>query len=255
MALADEIEKMEEEGKGEEEIMGNLKSKGVPEREIAEAIDQGRIKAAVSSDESAENYPAYSGGGQDFSQEPLPPTPSPGGAGFNQGGYTTEYSEQGEYPGMQPSMLTGQEAEYPASPEQNVGGEYSSEGYYPVGGGEAYQDYGGAYPQYQPYQEGISSDVITEISEQVVSEKLSALHDKLEKVIDMKTVFEARITSLDDRLKRMEKLTDQMQLSILKKVGEYLTDVQDVKKELEETQKSFVSLHKKRHEGHKHHKK
>ncbi|MFH1290396.1 MAG: hypothetical protein ABIH92_03240, partial [Nanoarchaeota archaeon] len=102
------------------------------------------------------------------------------------------------------------------------------------------------YPQYQPYQEAMSSDVITEISEQVVSERLSVLQDKLENVIDMKTVFEAKTSNLDERLRRMEKIIDKMQLSILQKVGEYMTDVKDVKKELEETQKSFSAIQRKK---------
>jgi len=90
----------------------------------------------------------------------------------------------------------------------------------------------------------MSSDVITEISEQIVNERLSALQDKIEKILDMRTVVEANMTNLNDRLKRMEKIVDQMQVSILKKVGEYMTDIQDVKKELEETQKSFVAIQK-----------
>ncbi|MBS3076967.1 hypothetical protein J4233_01715 [Candidatus Pacearchaeota archaeon] len=148
--------------------------------------------------------------------------------------------ETGEYAGMQPSMLS-QGAE---------SGEYAQVG----GGGQGavQEPYGAeAYPAYQPYQEAMSSDMITEISEQVVNERLSSLHDKIEKIIDMRTIVEANMTNLNDRLKRMEKIVDQMQVSILKKVGEYMTDIQDVKNELEETQKSFVAIHKTKKKGNK----
>ena len=40
----------------------------------------------------------------------------------------------------------------------------------------------------------------------------------------------------------MEKIIDRLQLSILQKVGDYLTNVEDIKKELAETQKSFKSM-------------
>jgi hypothetical protein len=165
-------------------------------------------------------------------------SPSPGqdpygGAYSAQPGdpYATMVPETGEYAGMQPSMLN------------QPGGEYGQVGQEYAGGVQ--DPYGAeAYPMYQPYQEAMSSDVITEISEQIVNERLSALQDKIEKILDMRTVVEANMTNLNDRLKRMEKIVDQMQVSILKKVGEYMTDIQDVKKELEETQKSFVAIQK-----------
>jgi len=175
---------------------------------------------------------------------------------------STEYDPgAGAYTGMQPSMLTPPPRQQPgAGGGQGMGAtdqEYSAGGTYTVGGEDVgdnvYQDYGGdAYPRYQPYQEALSSDMITEISEQVVSERLASLQDRLEKVIDLKTVMEARMGNLNERLKRMEKIIDRLQLSLLQKVGEYVTDVKDVKNELEETQKSFVALHHHKSTHHTH---
>ncbi len=105
-------------------------------------------------------------------------------------------------------------------------------------GGEGYE-----YPAYEnQVGSGISSDVITEISEQVVEEKLSETRKHLEKVIDFKTVIEAKTESLNERLKRMEKIIDTLQSSVLRKVGDYVTNVDDIKKELIETQKTFSKL-------------
>lgn len=165
--------------------------------------------------------------------------PEPGQGQDLYGAYSAQggdpYSMQegsGEYSGMQQSMVTSQGAGY-----AQVGQDYSM--------GAGTQNYGAeAYPMYQPYQDVMSSDVITEISEQVVTERLSALQDKIEKIIDMRTVVEANMNNLNDRLKRMEQIVDQMQVSILKKVGDYMSDISDVKKELEETQKSFVAIQK-----------
>ncbi|MBU0907444.1 MAG: hypothetical protein KKE05_04795 [Nanoarchaeota archaeon] len=167
------------------------------------------------------------------------PYSGPFGGGGGEYGAAPMGDPGGEYAGMQPSLMTQ------GAPQ---GGESEQEY---VGGPGVQDPYGSeAYSMYQPYQEAMGSDMITEISEQIVDEKLSVLHDKIEKILDMRTIVEANMINLNDRLKRMEKIIDQVQVSLLKKFGEYLTDVQDVKKELEETQKSFVSIHK----GKKHHK-
>lgn len=215
-------------------------------------------------------------GAQEIGEAPQPSMmnkpPSPGAGGVPPA--TQEYGEKsmgGDYAGMQPSML-GQEGsaqqgvydqQMAPSPMPVGGTEESypvpgSEGVIPQGGGAepsagGYDQYG-AYPQYQSYQEAMSSDVISEIAEQVVSEKLSNLHDQLEKSVDLKTVFETKLSSLDERLKRIEHIIDRVQLSLLQKMGDYAADVGDVKKELEETQKSFKSLlpksHRKHHSSH-----
>ena len=115
---------------------------------------------------------------------------------------------------------------------------------------DPYQQYQDPYQQYQ-YQPSISADTMTEIAEQVIAEKLSSLTNKIEKVVDTKMTFETKMSSLSERIQRIEKIIDKLQLSILQKVGEYVTDVSDLKKELLETQKTFKAS-----EGKKiHHKK
>ena len=84
--------------------------------------------------------------------------------------------------------------------------------------------------------------MISEISEQVVAEKLSEIRKHLEKIIDLKTSFESKIEYLDERLKRLEKTIDTLQSAVLRKVGDYVTNVQDLKSELIQTQKSFEKL-------------
>lgn len=288
MSTIEQIGQMQAQGMNQDQIVSQLRSKGVPEQDIVNAMSQSQIKNAVSNDGGVPNFgPPGQGGSQEFvGQEPFLGIPS-GGASIpaNQfpggsqapmavqdqmgdpygnapsqgqdpygGGMQEGSAASGEYSGMQPSLMSQQGpsnsagGEYSAAPQNDpgmgqdyVGGEYGGGG--AVSAEEGFG--GGAYPAYQPYQESMSSDMITEISEQIVDEKLSVLQDRLENVLDMRTIIEANMVSLNDRLKRMEKIIDQMQVSILKKVGEYLTDVQDVKNELHETQKSFVAVHKK----------
>jgi len=144
-------------------------------------------------------------------------------------------------PGMQQSMLQS------APPSENIP---ITQEYPPTfATQEEYGQYQGYEPgyEYQPYesyeyQGGISPDTITEISEQVVSERISELRKHLEKVVDFKTTMEAKTESIEERLKRIEKIIDTLQSSVLRKVGDYVTNIEDIKKELIETQKSFTKL-------------
>lgn len=132
--------------------------------------------------------------------------------------------EQEEYASPQPAQVS-----YPA-PEQY---QYPQQ----QGYGNPYQDYS-AQAQTSPY----SSDTMTEIAEQVMSDKFSALKTELEKIIDFRSTILSKVDYLDERLKRLEKIIDRLQLSVLQKVGDYINNIDEIKKEIGETQKSFKSL-------------
>ena len=133
-----------------------------------------------------------------------------------------------EYDQQAPS--SPQDAPYPPQYQ-----EYQQQGSSP----EAQAQYQG-YQSYDSY--GASADMISEIAEQVVNEKLSKIRTKFDEIINFKVMAESKIDYLDERLKRIEKIIDRLQLSVLQKVGEYITNVEDIKKEMQETQKSLKSL-------------
>src|SRR3989344_5400177 len=81
-----------------------------------------------------------------------------------------------------------------------------------------------------------------QVPEQIVNEKIHSVRRDIDKVIELKNTVENKISYLDERLKRIEKIIDHLQLAILQKVGDYASAVEDVKNELHETQKSFKSL-------------
>jgi hypothetical protein len=234
MSVIDDVRQMKASGQNDQAIANSLRQQGIPEREISEAISQADIKAAVSSQDNS-----FQGSGNQQNEQL-------GDSGmYEPPAYLGEGQQaSGAYEGMEPSMTSG---------EQKIGGyqdyggatqDYgdASGGYGEVGGGYG----GGGYPEYQQYQEGMSSDVITEIAEQVVGEKMAQMRDSLERTLDFRTVAEAKIEGLNERLRRIEKIIDTLQLSILEKVGEYLGDVKNLKKELLETQKSFKAVHHKK---------
>ena len=206
MGILEEIQRMQQSGLSEEEIISKLQEQGNPYRDISEAIAQSKIKQAV----------------EDRSSIPEPPTPS-----------------DSQTQGMQQSIIQPPQQEAPQQeyfPEQqefqNQGAEYVQQGY----------DSG--------QSSSLSSDTIMEISEQIVSEKMTDIRKKMEKISIFKTELETKTESIEERLKRIEKIIDTLQTSVLRKVGDYVTNVEDLKHEMIETQKTFAKVL-----GSKHHEK
>ena len=222
MAIVEDIKRMQDEGISKEEIIASLVQKGIPQDQITQAITQAQIKQAVDSP-----YPDNA-----YNQSSAP-----------------RGLEPERLKGMVPSMMAMQQEqtppqyEEPPQPGQEYNGEYDYVGSPPQDSNQVQNYADQSYAQsYAAPQASLSSDTIAEISETVVTEKLAPLKKELEKVIDMRTTFEAKIESLSDRLKRIEKIIDRLQLSILQKVGEYSAGIEDIKKEMIESQKTFKAL-------------
>jgi hypothetical protein len=130
---------------------------------------------------------------------------------------------------LQPSLASQASPEPAPYPTQDQEYQYSDQPAY------QYQD------QSQGYG-GVSGDTITEIAEQVVAEKMNRAEQTLTQLTLFKSTTEAQVRSLDERLKRIESSLDKLQLALLQRVGEYLTNVEDVKRELIETQKTFKAV-------------
>lgn len=143
----------------------------------------------------------------------------------------TDPSGQQNFSDMQPSIMGNAQG----MPEPPIQEQQQGQG--------AYQDYGAeGYGQYNDYGGGISADTIAEIAEQTIAERMTKVREILEDAMDFKTTAESKLADLNERLKRIESTIDRLQLSILQKVGEYITNTEDIKKELQENQKSFKAL-------------
>jgi hypothetical protein len=213
MSTTQEIQKMQASGLSDKDIASELTKRGLSKEEISQALSQSQIKQAVSPQE-------------------VVGTPSQGQ------GTTKEYDDKD----MEPSIMQPEQQYAPpqqTQPPQTVQQEYQPADYqqYPS---QEYQQY--PSQEYYQYPSALSPGTITEIAEQAITEKISPLKDQLEKVLDSKTILSAKLTHLSARLERIEKIIDRLQISILQKVGGYINNVQDLKKELTETQKSFKSI-------------
>lgn len=100
------------------------------------------------------------------------------------------------------------------------------------------------------------TSTVIEISEQVFSEKIQTLQKKIEEVTEFKILAESKMENLLERIKNVEKIIDNLQISILKKVGSYGGNLENIKNEMSMMQDSFrkmVSHTAKRHTEKPHH--
>ena len=255
MSTLEEVKQMQAQGMQENEIVDTLQQRGIQYKEISEALAQSKIKAAV---EAPTNEPSDEKKANSMTQEapfnmpksPMQPIPTP-----NTQQKSKENSSEA-IPGMQQSIMNSSspntQSQYPEisqqpqeyfpqtpTPESQTYPEYQDYGNDNYGYDQGYQD----YPSYDYAMPGsISPDTISEISEQIVAEKMLEVRKHLNKFTDFKTEIEAKAEAIEQRLTRMEKIIDALQTSVLHKVGEYGTNISDIKKELITTQKTFAKL-------------
>jgi hypothetical protein len=104
------------------------------------------------------------------------------------------------------------------------------------------QVYAEQYPSDQYASSGVSAETMAEVAEQAVEALLVKRDTTLAELASFKAQGEAQLRTLEERIKRIEGLLDKMQLAILQKVGDQLTNLEDIKREVIETQKTFKAL-------------
>ncbi len=95
------------------------------------------------------------------------------------------------------------------------------------------------FQQYQNYASQLSTDTITEITEQLINDKLDQIKKRINLLSELKTEFDTKLTDLDTRLSKIEETIDKIQMSIIGKIGEFSSDIKSINKEMQSTQESF----------------
>ena len=219
MAALEKIMQLKKEGLNNQEIISKLTNEGVSPMEINDALNQSKIKEAVGSGQQGQDMvPSIMEAPEAPKEEPQEDTYTPAPqAPSEQSEYTT--SPQIQY---QPSFGAQEQGYIPQTqPEQD----YYEEGYAP-----------GGYAQ--------SSDTMIEIAEQVFSEKIKKIEKQMKELSEFKTIYSTKIDNINERLKRMEKYFDKMQLEILEKVGAYGKGLDTIKKEMNMIEDSFSKVMK-----------
>jgi len=132
---------------------------------------------------------------------------------------------------MQPSMMPQEIS--PATPQEQMQ-QYPQ--YPPYTQYTTQQDY------YQPASQEASTEMMTEIAEQIVAEKFSEIKKTIGNISDFKSLIESKVYNLDERLKRIELTIDKLQSAILNKISGSLQGIQDIKDEMGMMQDSFSKV-------------
>ncbi len=206
MGVLEQITQMKNQGIPDQKIVSNLQEQGVSPKEINDALSQSQIKNAVSNTRDIEQMqPAITGQN--------PPTPNP----QEQGNYIPKTQEMPELPRTEQEMYAPQPQQ--ENPQQE----------------EFYQQ----QDAYNYPAEGVGSDIIIEIAEQVFSEKIKKIQKQVEIINEFKTFAQTKIDNTAERLKRIEATIDKLQIAILEKIGSYGRNIESIKKEMGMMQDSF----------------
>lgn len=266
MGILDKINKMERQGLTESQIINVLSQEGISPREINEALSQSKIKSAIKfepenpkepilnqkeilkngkiqvnsggekmlpsmmhssqgsfdnqNQNPEQNYPEYQPEQQSQMQEQnYPPQ-----------GYQRQNSATQNYPEYFPEQR-------PISEEQYISQEESN---YPP------QNYSEPnYPEYQPEQQSnnlTDVETINDIADQIIEEKIKGIKKSivLFKRFQEDAIFE--IKRVNQRLTKIEENFSNLQTAILRKIGGYGEDIQNISKEMRATQDSFSKI-------------
>jgi hypothetical protein len=242
MGVLEQVMDLKGRGIPENEIISMLKEQKVSPGEINDALNQAKIKSAVSSEKKnvkGEMEPSIMGPegaetpprelpteGEVSDVELAPPTPQPYQVQQLQKGPVSKEISEEYVPSPQGESYEGQDHQYQEAQYQP----------------EQYQEY---YPQqeYEYSEAGMrDTDTLIEIAEQVFSEKIKPLQKQIEDLNEFKILAQTKIENISDRLKRIELNIDKLQAEILEKVGSYGRGLEGVKKEMGMVQESFGKI-------------
>jgi len=217
MTTLERVLELKKTGITDSEITRRLKGEEVPPMEISDAMNQSKIKEAVSGEmgSSTKGMVPSIMGGQSYEETP---------------------HEEGEYV---PSSSPEEEENY-----QNYSAQEEDNYENDTGGEEFYEE----NPQEGEYSGGgyaMSSETMIEVAEQVFSEKMKKIELDLRALKEFKTLASPELRDIEERLKRMEKQFDKMQIAILERIGEFGKNIDSVKREIEMVEDSFEKMNKK----------
>lgn len=219
MGTLEKVMQMRQRGQTDSQIIDVLKREGISPKEIQESLSQSRIKSALS--QNAMQYP------QSY-QEAQPPEI---GQNFQQ---------------MQPSMTQIQETQpfevsqqfAPAMEEsmQQIPSSFQPSTMPSAQVSEPYQEY---YPE---YTSGSDIETVNDIASQIVEEKTAQIKKQIESFFKFREEIALNVEKINERLLKVENTLNELQIAIIRKVGEYGGDIQNIAKEMHATQDSFSKM-------------
>lgn len=244
MTTLEEVQKLKSQGMSDQDIINNLQQKGISPREINDSLNQAQIKTAVSSENSLGGTPSQpiSKNAPTTTPQPAPQSPITSQAPLNPEISQTETPQQPTGGYSQPPSTQEylpQQSPYAGQQEQENYGQdiYASGGNY--GGYDG--NYSGGY---SGYSGAVSTDTdnMIEIAQQVASEKLKSIQKSIDNLNEFKTLAQVKINHIDERLQKIEKTLDKLQMAILDKISSYGGALNSIKKEMSMVEDSFRKI-------------
>lgn len=148
--------------------------------------------------------------------------------------------------GLQPSILTKETSQIPTPsayetpiPKPSI---VPAPVITPTTPSTEYPAYPYQYPVAPEIAPKIETEAIEEIAEEIVNEKWSEIKGKISDVIEWKIYAEKRISSIDERIKRIESSMDRLQAALLSKVQEYQRDIKNLSAEMAGLEGAFGKI-------------
>jgi len=228
MAILEKVMQLKQQGATEPQIIDVLREEGVSPREIDEALSQSKIKSII-----------------DTEQEEIPQPEEP----FDN--FQTPEMQSQIMP-MQPSMVPMYQQQEYQQPEQQVFSQQQFEqqpmqqipsARQPIVYEQTSEQYApqGYYEEYAP-QQASDIETINDIAEQIVEEKTIEIKKQIASFADFKDTLSLEVERINERLTRLENIFNELQVAILKKIGEYGESLQNIEKEMNLTQNSFSKI-------------
>jgi len=268
MAVLEKIKQMQSQNLNDSQIYQNLSEQGFNPKDISDGLAQARIRNAVMSQAPAEDrYADISQIQQPIGMRQYPgssqpsaiPNPYPQMQDASQlqdyRGY--ESSPDPNAPDYNPEFSVPQQMQQNYSPTQNY--DYNQQA--PQMSQEEYQSYNQMPQNYQTpdaygqdvngyptmdqgydqgyYQEGITLETVNDVAEQVFIEKTKKIRNDLDALNEFKMIMQNQISRMEKDLSRMQTIMDNLQMSVIQKIGSYEQGISSMKSEMEMMQDSF----------------
>jgi len=217
MSTLDKVIGMQKQGISDGEISTQLINEGISPAEIDNSLNQAKIKNAVSPPENTVPGQTLPG---EMQESIMPQSP--------EGQVTAEPQTPNTPLQAPPTLPTTQEI--PPQPTNTIPQTPPPEVYPPQeqvpnapSQDDYYQETPQAYQQQDYYapQAGVDVDTISEIAEQVTTEKLNEYKKQIGDIISFKNTIQDKVDDIDYRLKKIENAIDKLQQAIIGKIGEF----------------------------------
>jgi archaellum component FlaC len=208
MALLERITQMKQQSLSDSQIAGILSEEGISPRDINEALSQSKIKSAVSTGSGEDMQPSIMSNNTESSSSAVPDSSGqmPNAPVYNQ---ASRASVQAYAQEQQPA--------------------YPSEQY--------------AYPEQGTYyQQSTDIETVRDVAKQVVEESLQKIKEEITTLSRMKSDLKFEIQNIENRLVRIESIIQELQSSIIRKMGQYGESIASISQEVRATQDSFSKV-------------